>query len=355
MYFADNNFLRFLVAIGLLWGVAACGAKKDSGKKPGQAGAGMMRAEAFIVTPRVHHSIYTASGSLVPNEQIGILPEISGRVTALSFTEGSFVKKGQTLVQLYDADIRAMIQKLRAQKELQEKTLERQDKLLGIGGISRQDFETTETQIASIDADIAYQEAMLRKTRIIAPFDRVIGIRGISSGAIVSPSTLVATLQQTHPLKMDFSIPDQYRNRITRGETVLFTVDGRMDTLKGQISAIEPGADAATRTIRVRAQVPNPDGSLTAGSFAHVILSFNSDTSSIIIPSQSVIPTTRDKKVARLKNGLADIVVIRTGERTEGGIVVEHGLQPGDTVLTTGIMQVKQGMNVSIEKIVENM
>jgi len=351
MYLSDAKFFQFLAVLLLPAMLTACGGKKDAGAKAGHGGTPSLRAEGYVVAPQVYTSSYMASGTLLPNEQVEIHPEISGRVTAISFKEGTWVRKGQLLVQLYDADIKALVQKLRAQRELQVKILERQEKLLAIGGISRQDYETTETEISSIDADVAYQEAMLRKTRIVAPFDGVVGIRGISVGAVVSPETMVATLQQRHPLKMDFSIPDQYRGNLHPGGTVLFTVDGSIDTFSGKISAVDPGADAATRTVKVRALVPNPEGRLVPGAFAHVIIHFESDPNAILIPSQAVIPTTKDKKVAVVKNGKASINVIRTGERTETMIRVEQGLQPGDTIITTGIMQVKPGMQVQLTKV----
>jgi len=187
--------------------------------------------------------------------------------------------------------------------------------------------------------------------QILAPFDGIIGLRNISPGAIVSPATVVATLQQVSPLKMDFTIPDQYRSQLRLGQEVRFFVDGMQDTLSGNISAIEPGADATTHTVRARAIVPNPSGRLLPGAFAHVIVPFKAETSSILIPSQSIIPTTRDKKVAVLRQGAASLQTVRTGDRTEDRIQILDGLQPGDTILMTGLMQVRPGMEVKVRKV----
>jgi membrane fusion protein (multidrug efflux system) len=262
------------------------------------------------------------------------------------------VRKGQTLVQLYDADILAQIQKLRAQRALQQKLLQRQQELVNIGGISKQEYETTETQIASIDADIAFQQASLRKTRIVAPFDGKVGLRDVSVGAIVSPATVVANLQELHPLKMDFTVPDQYKNNISVGKTVFFSVDGLPDSKKsGKIAAIDPGADVNTRSIRVRAMVPNPNNELTAGAFAHVTIPLESNNDALLVPAQAVIPTTRDKKMAVVRNGKALLVQVELGARTEEKVEVTSGLVAGDTVIITGMMQVKPGMDVKITKV----
>ncbi len=349
-FYRHKIFIPILAAAFSL-SMSACSHKKEDTAKKGPVGPKILNAEGFVVKAQVYTKTYTASGSLLPNEQIDIHPEVSGRVTSILFKEGVHVRKGQVLLHLNDADIKATIQKLVAQKNLQKKTLERQDQLLKIGGISKQDFETTQTQIASIDADIAFNQAQLQKTVIVAPFEGVVGIRNISVGAIVSQTTIVASLQQTNPLKMDFSIPDQYRSDLKVGKLVKFTVDGVQDTMEGKIIAVDPGADATTRTIKARAAIPNASGKLVAGSFAHVAINFGTDNTAILIPSQAVIPTTRDKKVAIARNGRAKIVIVQLGDRTADKVEVTKGLQPGDTVITTGIMQVKNDSMVKITKV----
>lgn len=353
MHFFLNKILPAFVGLAIMAGTTSCSNKKKAeaanGKKNGAPKT--LRAEGYVVKPQPYSSTYAASGSLLPNEEIDIHPEIAGRVTGIFFKEGTPVRKGQVLVQLYDADIRAQIQKLRAQRSLQVKILERQEELVKIGGISRQDYETAQTQIQSTDADIAYQQALLAKTKIVAPFDGRIGIRNISPGAVITTTTLVATLQQTHPLKMDFTIPDEYRPKLENGLNVQFTVDGRLDTLSGTISALDAGADPTTRTLKVRALVPNAAGKLTAGSFAHVIIPFASEPNAILIPSQAVIPTTRDKKVAVVKQGKINLNTVILGDRTPEKVLVLQGVNPGDTIITTGLMQAKQNMEVKITRI----
>ncbi len=342
-----KNILRagyVMIGLGILF--TACTGKKEAPKGGGKPN--MLSAKGHVVSSGSFSDIYTASGSLLPNEQIDILPEISGRVTGIHFKEGSFVKEGQLLVQLYDQEIRAMLQKLKAQRRLQQNTEERQKSLLEIGGISKQDYETTQTQVQSIDADIALAEAQLRATKIIAPFSGNIGIRNISEGAVVTPSTLIATLQQTNTLKMDFTVPDRYSKNLHPGKEVMFSVAGVRDTLTGKITAVDPGADQVTRTIRVRATVSNPGNKLVAGSFARVLVPLESDSDAILIPSQSVIPTTKDKLVAVVRNGKVDMATVQLGARTADKVEVLNGLQPGDTILTTGLMQAKDGMDVVV-------
>lgn len=329
----------------------SCNHKKEAETKGAANRPKNLMAEGYVATPQSFSTQYAASGSLLPNEQIEIHPEVSGRVTAIMFKEGTHVHKGQMLVQLYDAEIRASLQKLRSQKQLQQGIVRRQKELVNIGGISKQDYETSQQQQKSIDADIAAAEAQLRSTRIIAPFDGTIGIRNISVGAIVSTTTLITTLQQTNNLKMDFSVPDQYLKAINVGKEVFFYVTGSIDTLSGKVAAIDAGADAMTRTVKIRAIVNNTAGKLVAGSFANVIIPLQSDNNAILIPSQAIIPTTRDKKVAITKNGKVDMVVVKLGERTADKVEILQGIQTGDTIITTGLMQAKQGMEVRIKKL----
>jgi membrane fusion protein (multidrug efflux system) len=348
-----NKFVAiiFICFISLF---TACSSKKTETSTTSKSASGRPKniiADGYVVKAAPYAASYTASGNLLPNESIEVHPEESGRVTGIFFREGAVVRKGQLLITLNDADIKAQIGKLQAQRSLQQSTQRRQAELLRIGGISKQDYEATQTNVQGVNADIAVAQATLRKLKILAPFDGKIGLRGVSVGAIVSPTTVVANLQQISPLKMDFTIPDQYKNQLALGETVRFYVDGLNDTLSGKIAAVEPGADPTTHTIKARAIVPNSDGRLTAGSFAHVMLAFKGNPNTILVPAQSIIPTTRDKKVAVLKNGKAVIQTVTLGVRTADRVEIVQGLNPGDTILTTALMQVKQGMDVKIKKV----
>lgn len=350
MTFNNRKYLILVAFSFISIALSSCGEKKqEETKAPGKATT--LSAEGFVVHPQVFASHYDASGSLLPNEEIQILPETSGRVTAISFKEGSHVRKGDVLIRLYNDDILAQVQKSKAQRELQVKIKERQAKLLSIGGISQQDYETTTAQIASIDADLAYSQAQLNKTIIKAPFDGRIGIRNVSLGAVITPTTVIATLQQSRVLKLDFTLPDQYKDEVVAGKKVTFTVTGSLDTFRATISAIEPSADVATRTLKARALVKNDNEKLIAGSFTHVNVPFRNDKTALMVPSQSIIPTTRDKQVAVVVDGKAKMQTVVIGTRTSDQVEVLSGLSEGDTILTTGIMQVKQGMPVKVTKV----
>src|SRR4051812_19683521 len=159
MRFFNTRFFLFFICIGCVAQFMACeGKKKDA--TPAAPKSNMLNADGFVVRPQQFESIYTTSGTLLPNEEIQILPEVSGRVTNISFNEGAHIEKGQVLLKLYNEDIKAQIQKLKAQRELQVRIQARQAELLRIGGIIQEGYEKNTTQKQTINVDLAYFQAV---------------------------------------------------------------------------------------------------------------------------------------------------------------------------------------------------
>ena len=330
---------------------------KDSKKAPAgppaaarPAGRAIL-ADAYVVKPVTLDESIEASGTLQSNEEVELKPEITGRITNIYFKEGAKVSKGTLLIKLYDGDIRAQIQKLELQRQLARTTLERQQNLLKINGISQQDVDVTANQVSAYGADIEYNKAQLQKTEIRAPFGGTLGLRYVSEGAIVGPTTIMTTLQQLDPLKIDFAAPEKYRNAIRRNDPVTFSVAGDTNKYRGSIYAIDPKIDLATRSVKIRALVPNPQGKLFPGSFAKTVISLKDNPNAIMIPSQAVIPGTRNKQVIVADSGRAKFVIVETGIRNENSVQITNGLQIGDTVITTGILQLKPGMPFQYNKV----
>src|SRR5690606_24778106 len=198
---------------------------------------------------------------------------------------------------------KAQVQKLEAQIALAKNTVQREKGLADMGGISLQQLESSQTALQSLEADLALARTHWRATRILAPFDGQIGLRLISPGEVVNPNTEVARLSQIHPLKLDFQVPDKYAELTRRQRPVQFRQSHSEQIYEGTIIAQEPAADPGTRTIQIRALVPNPNGELIPGSFARVMIPMTRDAQSLLIPSQAIIPTSKEKKIALIKNG----------------------------------------------------
>lgn len=314
-------------------------------------GGGLTSVNGFVVISKRLQEDIVSSGSLLAAEQVDIYPEISARITQLNIREGQPVAKGALLVKLFDADLRAQLQKLQAQADNARRTEERNKQLLDRGGISQQEYDIVTTNLRSSLADIELVKANLQRTEIRAPFSGVIGLRNVSSGAVVSPSTLIARLQQVTSLKLDFSIPEKYGPFVHNGSKILFLVDGANNPSQGIVYAIEPGVEEQTRNLRIRARVSNTSLQYRPGTFARVTLTVQNEQS-LVVPTQAVIPQTRTNQVIVVKNGKAIFTDIKIGLRTAGTIQVLNGLQRGDTVATTGLLFLKPDSPVKIGKVI---
>ncbi|RYC70217.1 MULTISPECIES: efflux RND transporter periplasmic adaptor subunit [Spirosoma] len=334
-------------------GGGGAGGGKDGGKGgPGGPGRGPTPAvNGFIVVAQNLREDVVSSGSLLAAEQVDIYPELSARITQLNIREGQPVAKGALLVKLFDADLRAQLQKLQAQADNARRTEERNKQLLDRGGISQQEYDIVTTNLRSSLADIELVKANLQRTEIRAPFSGVIGLRNVSSGAVVTPNTLIARLQQVSSLKLDFSIPEKYGSAVRVGSAISFLVDGARQPSQGIVYAIEPGVEEQTRNLRIRARVSNTTLAYRPGTFARVTLTIQNEKS-LVVPTQAIIPQTRTNQVVVVKDGKAQFKDVTTGLRTAGAIQILSGLSAGDTVATTGLLFLKQDTPVKIGRVI---
>ena len=171
-------------------------------------------------------------------------------------------------------------------------------------------------------------------------------IRDRSEGGYVSPNTLITDLQQVSPIKVEFSVPERFGREVAVGKKIIFTLDGDTARYNAEVYAIDPTVDVASRTITVRAHNPNTNGKLRPGAFAHIILQLSKVPSALLIPTEALIPDIQGQKVLLIKNGKATSARVQTGTRTNTQVELTAGVQPGDTVITTGLLQLREGMPV---------
>jgi membrane fusion protein, multidrug efflux system len=209
--------------------LTACGGKKKKGtsttQQGGPAKAPPMRVDAYIVKTEPFQENIEVPGNLVANDVAEIHPEVSGRIVQLNVAEGKYVGKGTVLAKLYDGDLRAQLNKFQVQLALAQKTEERQAQLLKIQGISQQDYDISLLQVNSLRADIGILQTSISKTVVRAPFSGRLGLRNISTGAYVSPASIIAVINQTDQLKLDFTVPEKYIDQIKIGQLVSFSVE----------------------------------------------------------------------------------------------------------------------------------
>lgn len=305
-----------------------------------------LTVDASVVSLSSKDFAYSYTGTLLANEAVEIRPEISGKITHIYFKEGARVKKGELLVKMFDADLQAQLKKNKLQIELQAKEENRKKELFNLKGISKEEYEISENQLNTLKAEQDLLNAQISKTELIAPFTGIIGLRNVSEGSFVSNSNIITTLQQIDPIKIEFSIPEKYKNNIVNNQEVEFTVEGVPDTFRGKVYATESKIDLSTRSIRIRALCANPQGNLFPNSFATIKLNLFPNQQSIFIPARSIVPLIDGEQVFIVRNGKAAAVRITTGIRTETEVEVEKGLQPNDTLVISGLLQIKEGMGI---------
>lgn len=310
-----------------------------------------MKTTGFIVKSQKLSNQLEAGGILFSSEEVELHPEISGRVVRLNIDEGNFVKQGILLVKINDAELQAQLLKQQAQKQIAEKNEQRLKELLAINGIGQQEYDAALLQLNNIKADIEITKAQLDKTEVRAPFSGKLGLKKISAGAYVTPNTVIASLQQVDPLKLDFFIPEKYSSQIKKGAIVKFKTDNGKTEFSGRIYAIEPRVDDASRSIQVRASVDNSKGILNPGAFTKIIFDIDDVPDALLIPSQCIIPEAKGKKVILCKNGKAEYRKVIIGLRSESNVQIIEGLQGGDTIVVTGLMFIKPEMKLTFPKI----
>jgi membrane fusion protein (multidrug efflux system) len=310
-----------------------------------------VQAEAFVVKTKSLSENLEIPGSLMAYEETEIRPEISGRVVWLNIPEGSFVQKGALLVKLFDNDLQANLKKLQVQLQIAEKTAERQKSLLQISGISQQEYDLSELQVSNLKADIDLTRVSISKTEIRAPYAGRIGLKSISNGAYVTPTNLITTISQVNQLKMEFTVPEKYSTAIRKGRQVNFTIAGTDQQFKATVLATESLIEANTRTLRVRSVVQGKHALLTPGAFAKVSFQMGQNDSSLIVPSQAVIPQARNKRVIVYQDGKVNFQVVTTGIRDSSFVQILDGLKEGDTILTTALLAVRPDSKIKLTKV----
>lgn len=327
--------------------------KENPAKKQG-GGNKTVEITGYVAKSEKFVSDILVPGTLVANESVQIQPEVSGRIIQLNIPEGKVISKGTLIAKLFDADLRAQLDKLEAQKKLSEAEVKRTSDLLKINGVSMQEFENAQNKLNNILADIEIAKVSIVKTEIRAPFNGIVSAKLISNGAYVSPATILTTLQEIDPLKLTFSVPEKYKDLVKLGMKLTFKTDASEKKYTATVYLVNPTIDLSTRTVQVFCRVPNPGRELLPGAFTNVSFRLDSKENAIMVPTQAIIPEARGKNVVIIRDGKADIVPVETGLRSDARIQILKGVSPGDTIAVTGIMQMRKEAPVKVVNLIED-
>jgi membrane fusion protein (multidrug efflux system) len=348
MRLTTKGFILTLIATTVF---ASCNSKKQQSSGQGRRLSGPMKVDAFVVSQSSISENVQVPGSLRPFEETEIRAEVGGRIVQINITEGSVVDKGSLLVKLFDEDLKAQLRKLKVQLQIREKTAERNLELLKINGISQQEYDLSALEVENLRADIQTTEIAIAKTEIRAPYRGVVGLRNISLGSYISPSDVITTIRQVDQLKLEFSVPEKYAKDIAKGHAVKFRVDGGLQEHTATVMATENSVDQNTRTLLVRAVVSGKNPELVPGLFAKVNLQLGKNDRALLVPTQAVIPTIRDKQVVLLRDGGPVFTTVETGLRDSAYVEVIRGISVGDTVITSGLMAIRPESKVTISTV----
>jgi membrane fusion protein (multidrug efflux system) len=320
----------------------------SSTSKSTPARVNKLSAEVYQVTPRPLQNTIQTTGTLSSSEFVSIRSEISGRVISHHFTEGQDVAKGDLLYRLDDSELQAQRQRTQHRRELAEARVLRIGKLLKQGGSSQEDFDNAQTEVSVIDAELKLLDAQLAKTSIKAPFDGRIGLRYVSPGSIINSSTELTTLQKLDPIRVEFSVPERVAYSLRNGMKIRFKLIGETNSHEGVIYAINPHIDSSTRNLQVRAEASNHNKQLVPGSFANIEITLDEIPDALLVPAIALIPGLNEQRVYVVKDGVVTARTVQVGQRLATEVQLISGLEPGDLVMTSGLLQAKPGMSVDI-------
>ena len=347
--------LLLLVILGLIL-VPKFIAKNDKPENDKKQGSNQQNQQVsvagYIIKSEMLDNDIKAIGNIKANEEAEIRSEISRKIRGIYFKEGTYVRKGQTLFKLDSDDLTAKLRRQQVDEQLAVKKLEREKQLIEKGLTSQEDYDVMETTLEQIRAEIAITRIDISKTYVRAPFSGIIGLRNVSNGAYVTPQTVLTTMQDISKVKVDFSIPEKYIYLFKKGQKINFKVDGMNDEFEAEIYAYEPKVENDTRSLVLRAVTNNQGNKLMPGTFANVTFLISENKDAMMIPTESLIPKLKGQGVYLLREGKAKLTDVDIGTRTESLVqIVSDNIKPGDTIITTNILRLKDNAAVKVEKV----
>lgn len=323
--------------------------KKSENSKDKSDKKSPIAVSGIVVKPQTFENNLSLSGSVEANEQVEIRSEVSGIVESINFKEGSNVNKGQLLFKVNDAELRAQLSQTSTKEKLAGENERRANLLLQKEAISQEEYDISRAEYASAKAQSQLIKAQIAKTSVRAPFSGKIGLRSISQGTYITPTVLVAKLVNIEKVKISFSIPEKYAAQVKMGAVIEINVSGSTKKYTAKVYAIEPEVEITTRTLKIRAIADNIDGKLFPGTFADVKLPLSTINDAIVVPTEAIVPVQDGKKVFISNMGKAKEIMVEATTRTDTSILILSGLKAGDTVITSGVMSLKNDTPVKVK------
>ena len=340
-----------LLATTLL-GLAACSKGGPGASGPGGApgdrplgSGGPPPAEVLVAKGEVRAfgAALEAVGTALARESVDITSKVANTVTAIRFQEGQRVAAGSVLVELDRAQTAAALAEAEASLLESRNQFNRGRDLSVTQALSRAQLDQLETAVKTGEARVAAARSRLADTVVRAPFAGRIGLRRISLGGLVSPGTVITTLDDTSIIKLEFTVPQSFLGGLTPGLPIEARADGFGDRVfAGKLTTLDSRIDPVTRSIAVRAELPNADGAIKPGLFMTVRLRAQT-AQTLMIPEEALVPEQGRTYVFVVQDGKVKRVEVRTGGREPGFVAVLDGLTAQDSLVVEGTQRVRDG------------
>jgi membrane fusion protein, multidrug efflux system len=334
--------------IMLIGGCYAKAEDKSTRSVPVVIAAPGIPVDGDIVQPAILKDELEITGTLQPNQQVDIVSELPRRIIRIHVKDGANVSSGQLLFEMDNADLLAQLEKLHQEEKLAKLNEERLRDLIQHEAVVQQDYDQSFTNLKVLQSQIVELQVMLNKTRIRAPFSGQVGIVHVYPGAVVSVNTVLTHIEDNSQVKVDFHVPEKYAQSIINGSIQKFTVASDTKQYSAKVVAREAGVDQNTRTLLVRAVSPNPGRVLLAGQSARLKLDLHSSPNALMVSSQALIPSSQGYSVFTVTHNQALLTPIEIGERGPYTVEVLHGLNKGDTVITSNLLRLTPGATVRV-------
>jgi membrane fusion protein, multidrug efflux system len=350
-----KKLLLLVLAVGVLGGAgmywkysssSPSAALKPAPKPP--AAGGLPVRVGVVKTGTIAEEV-SAVGTLLANESVMIRPETDGRIETIHFAEGQLVRKGDRLVSLDTSEVEAQLAAAEAELTLNRSRMKRAEDLQAKNFISAQALDEARENLNKSVARQMEVRARLDKMTVKAPFEGVAGLRQVSPGAYVKAGQDIARLEGIGTLKADFRVPELYLRKIRVNQEAQVGVDAFPGELfRGAIYAIEPSVDEQTRTVLLRAKIPNPGVRLKPGMFARVTLVLDTRENALIVPEQALVPRGGERFVFRVVDGKAVLAKVEIGLRRPGEVEILQGLKAGETIVIDGQLRLQDKSPIAV-------
>ncbi len=336
-----------IITIAVIVIVAAAyvyGSRRPNAPSTSAGGAAAPESVAVVTAPVVEKPIairIEALGTAKANEAIEITSKTGNKILAVRFDEGQWVRRGQVLVELDGAQDRADLAAAEAALAESRSAYARSRDLYAQQALSQAQLEQIEATLKGNDARVAAAAARVADTVIRAPFGGRVGLRRVSVGALVSPGTVITTLDDTRTMKLDFDVPESFLAILKPGlVTAAKSIAYSGESFDGTVESVDSRVDPVTRSIRVRARLPNPKGLLRPGMFLTVIVS-REPLPGLVVPEQALVPERGEVYVFIVADGRAFRRVVTVGRRSPGEVEVLAGVAAGERVVIEGTQQIR--------------